>query len=248
MSGLDIGFGLQLHPEAWASFDDSGFTIDLTAELREGKYVCALLQVASVGNHAGGVTGEALREITVARMLEDTVRGANGACEAELASQGREIVDAASGPTPEAMEVVAAAYRYGHAIGDTPTREVMNLLGLSRSRAGRWVSLARDQGLLAGTREREPGGVLLDHERLAAHAQSVERQIERLRTRLADLEKRRDEMREIVEKSPEGTLASFAAQQEQQLDDAIDRELELLSELQHALHDAHQASAPGGST
>ena len=52
------------------------------------------------------------------------------------------------GPTSTALWWVAYVYRLALVVGDPPTKAVRDALGLSRSTAGRWVSLAREQGFL----------------------------------------------------------------------------------------------------
>jgi hypothetical protein len=61
------------------------------------------------------------------------------------------------GPQPQALTVVALVYRIAYLTGQRPARAVQLQLGLPRSTAGRWISLARKAGLLGETRERKAG-------------------------------------------------------------------------------------------
>jgi len=51
------------------------------------------------------------------------------------------------------------AYRYGYAVTNSPTSELIKLLGLPWSKVSRWLARAREEGLLGATRERQAGGV-----------------------------------------------------------------------------------------
>jgi hypothetical protein len=55
---------------------------------------------------------------------------------------------AKKGPTMEALEHVALVYRLAYAANESPTKAVQEAFGLARSTAERWVSKARDAGLI----------------------------------------------------------------------------------------------------
>jgi hypothetical protein len=55
------------------------------------------------------------------------------------------------GPTDEALEYVALAYRFAYALGEAPTKGVMDRLKLTRSTAAKWVMAARERGYLGPT-------------------------------------------------------------------------------------------------
>jgi hypothetical protein len=55
---------------------------------------------------------------------------------------------AAEGPTDDALEHVALIYRLAYAVREQPTKAVEEAFGLARSTAERWVSTARDLGLI----------------------------------------------------------------------------------------------------
>lgn len=64
----------------------------------------------------------------------------------------------ADGPTEEALQLVATAYRFSYVAGDpAPAKFVQSLLGIPRSTAGRWIMLARKRGFLGPTEERKAG-------------------------------------------------------------------------------------------
>ncbi len=62
------------------------------------------------------------------------------------------------GPTDEALRFVALAYRLAYALGEAPTKGVMERLKLPRSTAGRWVMRARERGYLGPTTPGAAGG------------------------------------------------------------------------------------------
>lgn len=53
-----------------------------------------------------------------------------------------------AGPTPETLYAVAFVYRRAVATSEPPTRAIEEAFQLSRSKAGRWIALARDAGYL----------------------------------------------------------------------------------------------------
>lgn len=48
----------------------------------------------------------------------------------------------------EKLAHVAATYRFGALVGQSPTQFVAEELGMSRAAAGRWISRAREEGYL----------------------------------------------------------------------------------------------------
>jgi hypothetical protein len=238
MEGITIGFGLELRPSVEAWFVTRGLGVDLTAELREGRYVCTRLEVTPRSEHLVGVTSEGLRELPVANFIEVAAR--HESCEERLRTEGVETINGAAGPHDvTALEVVAAAYRYGHAIGDTPTREVMQLLGLTRSRAGRWVNAARDAGLLAPTREREPGGVLRADELPAERIRALSSEVNEIERRIHDLEERQVQNAAMEEQST-GSFHDWVRGLGERLQQQLDAEHELLEERTRQLREAEE--------
>lgn len=160
VSGYEIGLGIVLSDEISSPAEVGQLVVRITVELRQGRYVCASFEARPAAGHLeGGVTGEALREVALGTLVENAARDPDA--EEALRTTGRRILDEVGGRlTSDSLEVVAAAYRYGYAVCDSPTREVVNLLGLSRSKASRWIAEARDEGLLGAATERRPGALL----------------------------------------------------------------------------------------
>jgi hypothetical protein len=139
------GFDLELLVAAVPGQDD-----------RAGRFVCEAL---TVRQRAGGlpVTSEVLRGVPVATLIrgvgsrywqtvdvgEQQISFTDARLTDEIAARLRE-----QGPTSESLTWVARAYRLALVLGDSPTQAVEQGLGLPRSTAGRWVALARQQGLL----------------------------------------------------------------------------------------------------
>lgn len=106
------------------------------------------------------VTGEAIRAVPVAQLLGRAVvphvfdvepTGAeDGSIRATpVGAFGPE--DVTSGPTDDALHKVATVYQLHYACGRPPTKAVEMIFEVPRSTAGRWVSMARDRGLLGPT-------------------------------------------------------------------------------------------------
>lgn len=134
-------------------WEDTGiYGVTIKTTLQHGRFACRELTVEQLD---GGppVTTEGLREISVGELIEKAFR--NPVLERELAeaaqAHGMQQMDGGG------LELVAWAYRYGNALGDSPTREVMRLCGLSRSKASRWVAAARDRGHLGAALPRLAG-------------------------------------------------------------------------------------------
>jgi transposase len=49
-------------------------------------------------------------------------------------------------------------YQVAYATGESPTKAVMDRLGLPRSTAGRWIRMARKRGLLGPATPSKAGG------------------------------------------------------------------------------------------
>ncbi|GLZ05000.1 hypothetical protein Acsp03_24660 [Actinomadura sp. NBRC 104412] len=145
---LDIGDGVKIPNLITVSADEvGGYAVELMAEYDDqaGRYV-ARMAVVRAGDGAE-VTGEVLRSIPLATILRDGVMDALRAT--LLLSGARPPVDAGkTGPTTETLRWVARIYRLAVLLGDAPTQAVASGLGVPRSTAGRWVTRARDRGLL----------------------------------------------------------------------------------------------------
>jgi len=107
------------------------------------------------------VTGEVLREVPVARLVnyaKHTVKvrrphegGGYESGPAWPSVEEGEYV-ARHGLDDETMRIVARAYRVAYLIGQPPTKTVERLFDLPRSTAGRWVAAAREHGYLSASR------------------------------------------------------------------------------------------------
>ena len=160
----EIGLGIDLADDVWfpdlAGYEDYPFSIGVAVGLRAGKYVATRIELVADETNTSGVSGDDLREIAVADLVEELAR--DTVAEGTIRNLGRAVIEAADGPTIEVLEVVATAYRYGYAVSDSPTQYVVRLLGISRSKASRWIARAREEGLLGETRERQAGGVVVE--------------------------------------------------------------------------------------
>jgi len=143
----------------WYEEEDAGLLVGITVELYGEKYVCTRLAVSPLRPELlpeGGVTSVSLREVRVAELIEKTARQTD--IERKISAWYQA---AASFPPKTRREVsircAAIAYKYGYAIGHHPTREVTDLLGLSRPTVNRYLAISRDRGYLGKTSERDAG-------------------------------------------------------------------------------------------
>lgn len=130
--------------------EDFPFVVRLVAALDNGRMV---VESFTLERHAGGppVTGEALRSVRVAQFLRDAVwDAAVDDLDEEVASlmQSDPATITAGGKTDEALKAVSLAYRLAFVRGDSPRHAVMEMLGVSRATATRWVTAAVERGLL----------------------------------------------------------------------------------------------------
>lgn len=114
------------------------------------------------------VTSEVIRSVPVARLVQEAaaqVMSSSTSAEGVTTSIMRQLTEEhveqlrAGGPTDAALDWVAYLYRLSVAVGEPPTRTVEQVLGLPRSTAGRWVSLARQRGFLGRTESGKAGEV-----------------------------------------------------------------------------------------
>lgn len=149
-----------------ATGDDLPYDVDLAVVLEDGRFVCESL---TCQRKAGGepVRTELVRTLPVVgliRLLGVTNLRQLGSTESGQVTlsaynwdRAREAVK--DGPTDEALQAVAVAYRVAYACWWPPTSFVATQLELTRSKAARWVALARSKGHLGPTKERQAGGV-----------------------------------------------------------------------------------------
>lgn len=115
-----------------------------------GRYIVRRIEVESPGPE---ITGGRLRAVPVAAVLREVVTAALR----QHAPPHRPAMDRpAGGPTDETLRWVASVYQLAVLLGDAPTQAVAEQLDIPRSTAGRWVTRARDRGLLDVTDPRTP--------------------------------------------------------------------------------------------
>ena len=137
--------------------DDDGeprCTVYLTAKYDGEQYAVERLTVERAAD-GPPVDSELLRHVGVAEVLPHVVAPTmkraerdGGRVTIRLGSLVPESFDASQGPTDEALRVTASLYAASAAVGLAPLQAVVDVLGLTRSTAGRWVRKARDAGLL----------------------------------------------------------------------------------------------------
>jgi hypothetical protein len=137
--------------------------LDIRFDPDQHRYVCDELTVHRA-------TSEALRHVPVEELVIEQLGEVEVAVNVAITAEGVLTVsdsvglsDAATvepwgrvppdgvtehGPTDRALRWVAHFYRWGYAVSYGGTKAVEELLGLSRSTAGRWVKLAREAGYL----------------------------------------------------------------------------------------------------
>ncbi len=155
-----------MSPSKWIVEDVSGFDVEIeivalpATRNSAGRFVCESLKVTQ---RAGGapVTSEAIRGVPVARLIRfiaaQSCLSIDNSSGTSIGLSDRRLTKAtaeklrSSGPTDEALEWVARAYRTALVLGESPTKSIESAVGLSRSTAGRWVSLAREKGFLGAS-------------------------------------------------------------------------------------------------
>lgn len=147
-----------------ANFAEIPCLVQLRVVVDKGRLVCDALECQ---RRTDGpiLTTEGLRKIPVKRLIREGAfrvvgRGAEKIKDQILVSQTFSWLPtdiAKHGPTDDAMGAVAMIYRVAHALGDPPTTAVAEVLSLSRSTAGRWVTTARRKGFLGETTKGKAG-------------------------------------------------------------------------------------------
>lgn len=144
MSMIDID-GVQIPARFPVRAAVNGYAVKIDAEYDRwtGRYVARSVEVRA--GDGAEVTGEVLRSIPVATILRDGIMPALGLTHLRRVPRGG---FRAAGPTPHTLRWVARVYRFAVLLGANPTQAVADGLDVPRSTAGRWVTRARDQGLL----------------------------------------------------------------------------------------------------
>lgn len=132
--------------------DETGHTVEIVAEYRadSGRYEAERVTVRR-GTADDEVTGESLRLVAVAGIMRQGIVRALFEDRPYLAPVPAEVDVSKTGPTDETLSMVAELYSLALLLGDGPTQRVAEALRIPRSTAGRWVTRARDRGLLTVT-------------------------------------------------------------------------------------------------
>jgi hypothetical protein len=118
------------------------------------------------------VTSEGLRELPIAAFLRLALEGSllrvgpterhGNTSSWKLTPTGpialSERAQAGGGPSEQDLRAVADVYQLGYLTSGSPTKTVMQRLGLPRSTASRWIRMARERGLLGPATPRKAGG------------------------------------------------------------------------------------------
>lgn len=134
--GLSMPLEVQLMSERWPGFS----RIELLLRLADGRYRCFEMHLFRDKEE---ITGEALRSVPVARLIQ---LGVNTLAGFEMDKLTDEQIHA--GPTRENLEHLVRIYRLAHATGQPPTRRIAETFHLKPSNAARWVTRARELHLL----------------------------------------------------------------------------------------------------
>jgi hypothetical protein len=121
--------------------DWNGFSrIELGVRLVDGHYKCFEMHLY---RDESEVTGELLRSVPMARMIELAVTTF-----AHFEPYWPTKEQAREGPTRENLTRVALLYRLANAVGRKPTQMIAEAFDLKASTAARWVSRARELRML----------------------------------------------------------------------------------------------------
>ncbi|WP_152486298.1 hypothetical protein [Nocardiopsis lucentensis] len=145
---IDIGDGLRLPRRVEVEGRDvQGYDVTMGAEFNRdsGRYECRSLTVSA--QEGTEVTGEALRSVPVQTVLRLGIESAvKGSMALNMGPMPEDIAE--GGPTTRALKWVAYLYRVALIFGESPVQTVALGLDLPKSTAARWVTRARDRGLL----------------------------------------------------------------------------------------------------
>ncbi len=144
--------------EATASGPALPYHVWIRASIEGGTYVVEELRVS---RKRGGtpVRTDLMRKIPVGLILRRAVELV--VTKGQSASERRRSLRPTGLDDDEKLVYVAEAYRFGVLVGQPPTQLVAEQLGMSRAAAGRWISRAREEGILGpavGTKAGEADG------------------------------------------------------------------------------------------
>ena len=150
---VELGPGLEFPAagvERTVVVGEYAVTVKVMPRPAEGRLVVAAVTVAQT---PGGppVDATALRSVSTASLLVDVARD-------ELVEvDGKAVAIHADpeevrrrGPGDDfALEAAAVVFARAHAVGNEPTKAVVDALGLHRASAVRWINRARERGFLS---------------------------------------------------------------------------------------------------
>lgn len=127
----------------------AGVVEEVRAEVHftDGRFVVTELTLRA----PGGVTGAALRQVAVERLLRQCAERVHLM---RVTGPGRAVPVTRPPETsdPDHHHYVAALYRLAHAVALPPTAHVAAQTGVSRATASRWIAACREEGLLGEAR------------------------------------------------------------------------------------------------
>lgn len=147
-----------LGPTTFTPDPDDGFPyrVALTVVHADARYVVERMECSQLD---GGppVDSAGLRLVPVAQLVSHAI--VPYVWQGEPAETGSKWTpfagvspdDAVDGPTDDALRKLAVVYAVSYACGLPPTKKAAETLGLVRSTAGRWVTMARARGFLGPT-------------------------------------------------------------------------------------------------
>lgn len=161
---LAPGVGVPATMTADVTGPELPFDLTVTVTLESGRFVCERLACARKQS-GPPITTLRIRQVPVAAIAHQVANACLVHVDGESPEQAvitpfswEEVRHAAEqGPTDETLRGVALLYRFAYASWKPPAKAVMDELGLPRSTAGRWISMARRRGYLGTTRERKAG-------------------------------------------------------------------------------------------
>lgn len=147
--------------------DDVAYDVvlELVAEpMKDGALGQVRCAAVTVESETERITSELLRAVPVAEYVKLSTRelhmriGADGSLDPNYLLEEDVSRMAADGPTDETLARVAYVYRLAAVMRDAPVVMVHKTFGVPRGTASRWVSLARQRGLLGETQSGRAGG------------------------------------------------------------------------------------------
>lgn len=119
----------------------------------DGRLGCTEITVhASPGETVSGTNLRTIPIATIVRiaattLVQQTVESGEGYVMV-TPYQPPPKIDVRAGATDEALRFVAASYSLAYALGEPPAKAVERDLGIAKSTATKWISLARERGFL----------------------------------------------------------------------------------------------------